>query len=416
MAVTTRRKKSEAKRTLRLAWPDTNSIMKQLLRALEFMHPFFFHRDLKPENMMCNQAGTHIKLIDFGQGKEVRSRPPITDYVGTRWYRAPEVLLQGTVGEYNSPVDLWSAGCIMAELIEMRALFPGASQVDQGYRLVQVLGHPTQASWPSGHRSASHIKVAADAATHLAAAVPKATAPQLCLLTQLLQWDPHKRPTAHNALEHGCFDDTPDVANLDPRKRRSSMTHDAIHEHHIAREVSEQEGGRMTSVAAAMMTLRAINKFKQAIPRFQKNGRKGQKPRQVSSLLTVVEDSAAADGGTGAGSCKPHRSSIFDMEAAMDAISHEIGCDDASAGGEGEGGDGGGGDDTATRAEEHDDDDDDDDADDFHGRFAVVRRLSSEALHGFGIGNGTMRVFCQKSTLEDAIGSHACSREALTYL
>jgi serine/threonine protein kinase len=87
----------------------------------------FFHRDLKPENLLIN-TNNIIKLIDFGLAREIRSRPPYTDYVSTRWYRAPEILLRST--NYNSPVDIFALGCIMAELYLMKPLFNGTSEID----------------------------------------------------------------------------------------------------------------------------------------------------------------------------------------------------------------------------------------------------------------------------------------------
>ncbi|XP_014305627.1 polyubiquitin-B-like, partial [Myotis lucifugus] len=72
----------------------------------------FFHRDLKPENLLC-MGPDLVKIADFGLAREIRSRPPYTDYVSTRWYRAPEVLLRST--NYSSPIDIWAVGCIMAE-------------------------------------------------------------------------------------------------------------------------------------------------------------------------------------------------------------------------------------------------------------------------------------------------------------
>ncbi|MGH0157122.1 UNVERIFIED_CONTAM: hypothetical protein FKN15_032958 [Acipenser sinensis] len=99
--------------------------------------PGFFHRDMKPENLLC-MGPELIKIGDFGLAREIRSRPPYTDYVSTRWYRAPEVLLRSSV--YSSPVDMWAVGCIMAELYTLRPLFPGNSEVDEIFKICQVLG------------------------------------------------------------------------------------------------------------------------------------------------------------------------------------------------------------------------------------------------------------------------------------
>ena len=86
----------------------------------------FFHRDLKPENILISNQ--HIRICDFGLAREIRSRPPYTDYVSTRWYRAPEILLKST--QYNSPVDIFALGCIMAELYLEKPLFNGKSEID----------------------------------------------------------------------------------------------------------------------------------------------------------------------------------------------------------------------------------------------------------------------------------------------
>jgi serine/threonine protein kinase len=82
---------------------------------------------MKPENILVNSQD-QVKLADFGLAREIRSRPPYTDYVSTRWYRAPELLLRST--NYNSPIDIFALGCIMAELYLLRPLFPGNSEVD----------------------------------------------------------------------------------------------------------------------------------------------------------------------------------------------------------------------------------------------------------------------------------------------
>ena len=103
----------------------------------------FFHRDIKPENLLC-KGPELIKIADFGLSREIRLRPPYTDYVSTRWYRAPEVLLRST--NYNSPIDVWAVGCIMAELYTLQPLFPGRSEVDQIFKLCSVLGTPSMVS------------------------------------------------------------------------------------------------------------------------------------------------------------------------------------------------------------------------------------------------------------------------------
>ena len=86
----------------------------------------FFHRDLKPENLLIKD--NVIKISDFGHSREIRSKPPFTDYVSTRWYRAPEILLKST--NYNAPIDIFALGAIMAELYILKPLFPGNSEVD----------------------------------------------------------------------------------------------------------------------------------------------------------------------------------------------------------------------------------------------------------------------------------------------
>ncbi|CAJ0930524.1 unnamed protein product [Ranitomeya imitator] len=96
-------------------------------------------RDLKPENLLC-MGPELVKIADFGLARETRSRPPYTDYVSTRWYRAPEVLLRST--SYSSPIDIWAVGCIMAEIYTLRPLFPGSSEIDTIFRICQVLGTP----------------------------------------------------------------------------------------------------------------------------------------------------------------------------------------------------------------------------------------------------------------------------------
>lgn len=129
--------------------------MYQILQGLNFMHKHgFFHRDIKPENLLCNGPEL-IKIADFGLAREIRSRPPYTDYVSTRWYRAPEVLLRST--NYSSPVDIWAVGCIMAELYTLQPLFPGRSEVDQIFRICSILGTPDKVCFSLSFNQESYM-------------------------------------------------------------------------------------------------------------------------------------------------------------------------------------------------------------------------------------------------------------------
>ncbi|KAF3784850.1 Cyclin-dependent kinase F-4 [Nymphaea thermarum] len=119
----------------------------QVFQALAYMHQCgYFHRDLKPENLLVTKDA--IKIADFGLAREVLSQPPYTNYVSTRWYRAPEVLLQAPV--YSSSVDMWAMGAIMAELFTLQPLFPGSSELDEIYKICSVLGSPGMDTWPEG--------------------------------------------------------------------------------------------------------------------------------------------------------------------------------------------------------------------------------------------------------------------------
>ncbi|KAH7664156.1 [RNA-polymerase]-subunit kinase protein [Dioscorea alata] len=126
---------------------EIRNLMSQMLQGLSYMHKNgFFHRDLKPENLLVTNG--IIKIADFGLVRETMSKPPYTDYVSTRWYRAPEVLLQSS--SYTSAIDMWAVGAILAELFTLSPLFPGESETDQLHKICAVLGTPDGSIWPEG--------------------------------------------------------------------------------------------------------------------------------------------------------------------------------------------------------------------------------------------------------------------------
>ncbi|XP_058870727.1 serine/threonine-protein kinase MAK-like isoform X3 [Acipenser ruthenus] len=184
---------------------EIRNILFQVLSGLAFVHKHgFFHRDMKPENLLC-MGPELIKIGDFGLAREIRSRPPYTDYVSTRWYRAPEVLLRSSV--YSSPVDMWAVGCIMAELYTLRPLFPGNSEVDEIFKICQVLGTVKKNDWPEGYQLAGsmNFRFPQCVPTHLKTLIPNASNEAIALMRDMLQWDPKKRPTAIQALRYPYF-------------------------------------------------------------------------------------------------------------------------------------------------------------------------------------------------------------------
>ncbi|XP_077572378.1 serine/threonine-protein kinase MAK-like isoform X1 [Stigmatopora nigra] len=184
---------------------EIRNIMFQVLSGLAFMHKHgYFHRDMKPENLLCTGPEL-VKIADFGLAREIRSQPPYTDYVSTRWYRAPEILLKFT--SYSSPIDIWAVGCIMAELYMLRPLFPGNSEVDEIFKICQVLGTLKKADWPEGHILASsmNIRFPKCVPTCLSSLIPNASDEAITLMKDMLQWDPKKRPNAAQALRHPYF-------------------------------------------------------------------------------------------------------------------------------------------------------------------------------------------------------------------
>uniref|UniRef100_A0A8C4XN64 non-specific serine/threonine protein kinase n=1 Tax=Falco tinnunculus TaxID=100819 RepID=A0A8C4XN64_FALTI len=181
------------------------NIMYQILQGLAFIHKHgFFHRDMKPENLLCIGPEL-VKIADFGLARELRSQPPYTDYVSTRWYRAPEVLLRSSI--YSSPIDMWAVGSIMAELYTLRPLFPGTSEVDEIFKICQVLGTPKKSDWPEGHHlaSAMNFRFPQCVPISLKTLIPNASSEAIQLMSDMLNWNPKKRPTASQALKYPYF-------------------------------------------------------------------------------------------------------------------------------------------------------------------------------------------------------------------
>lgn len=183
------------------------SYLYQMFKGLAFCHARrILHRDLKPQNLLIDRTGA-IKLADFGLARAFGI--PIRAYtheVVTLWYRAPEILLGGT--QYACPVDIWSIGCIFAEMVTKRPLFPADSEIDELFRIFRLLGTPTEASWPGVSRLPDYkpsfpIWPASD----LAAKFPQLEANGIDMLQKTMFYEPHRRISAKAALQHAYFDD-----------------------------------------------------------------------------------------------------------------------------------------------------------------------------------------------------------------
>lgn len=194
--------------------PQIQSFMRQLLAGIDHCHQrCVLHRDLKPQNLLIAQDKI-LKIADFGLGRSfaipVRKT---TNAVVTLWYRAPDVLLGSTT--YGTPVDLWSVGCIFAEMISGAPLFDGRSDIDQLQKIFQFLGSPTPETWPSlpsypnSESTLSKPEFKAQYAPQcdgfLKAAMVKVGPQGADLLRNLLQYEPERRLTASQALNHGYF-------------------------------------------------------------------------------------------------------------------------------------------------------------------------------------------------------------------
>jgi serine/threonine protein kinase len=182
--------------------------MWQMLRGLKYMHSAnVIHRDMKPANVLLDE-NCDLKICDFGLARGVASEnmdATLTEVVITRWYRAPEVMLAPS--EYDYKVDVWSAGCILGELLGRNAMFPGKDYLEQMKLIFEVLGtpHPSDYGFISAH-ALNYIKSLRPVAKmDWKRKYPKASPLSLDLLDKLLTFNPAKRPTADQAMKHEYF-------------------------------------------------------------------------------------------------------------------------------------------------------------------------------------------------------------------
>ncbi|PSC74284.1 cyclin-dependent kinase G-2-like isoform X1 [Micractinium conductrix] len=199
---------------------EVKTLMRQLLGGMAYLHEnWVLHRDLKTSNILYTNKG-ELKLCDFGLARQYGSPlAPYTHMVVTLWYRAPELLLGAR--KYSTAVDVWSIGCIMAELLSKEALFSGKSEIDQLQLILKTMGSPTEETWPGvsqlpnarkfnlGKYPCGSLRQRFPASGLGFGGRPPLSEKGFDLLSRLLELCPERRISCEDALEHPWFSDHP---------------------------------------------------------------------------------------------------------------------------------------------------------------------------------------------------------------
>lgn len=193
--------------------------MYQLFRSLAYIHSQgICHRDIKPQNLLLDPESGILKLCDFGSAKHLVRGEPNVSYICSRYYRAPELIFGAT--DYTTNIDVWSAGCVFAELMLGQPIFPGDSGVDQLVEIIKVLGTPTREQIKEMNPNYTEFKFPQIKAHPWQKVFRARTSPEaIDLVSRLLEYTPSARISPLQACAHTFFDELREPATKLPNGR-----------------------------------------------------------------------------------------------------------------------------------------------------------------------------------------------------